>query len=132
MKAQQYHYPVGCDELSRGSDIRWPNLLVLTDSTCRVPMSVKKNSLPGQPRYLLIPSLYLSKKEFRNRTLKKSAWRQSQESKTKCMLGLFLVRLGLLFKNALNLFLNIDVRLEKEERSRSLLGGCTQSLRLSL
>ena len=41
------------------------------------------------------------------------------------MLGLFLVRLGLLFKNALKLFLNIDVRLEKEERSRSLLGGCT-------
>ena len=42
MKAQQYHYPVGCDELSRGSDIRWPNLLVFTDSTCRVSMSLKK------------------------------------------------------------------------------------------
>ena len=42
MKAQQYHYPVGCDVLSRGRDIRWPNLLVLTDSTCRVSMSVKK------------------------------------------------------------------------------------------
>ena len=41
------------------------------------------------------------------------------------MLGLFLVRLGLLFTNALKLFLNIDVRLEKEEHSRSLLGGCT-------
>ena len=34
-------------------------------------------------------------------------------------------RLGLLFKNALKLFHNIDARLEKEERSRSLLGGCT-------
>ena len=39
------------------------------------------------------------------------------------MLGLFLVKLGLLFKNALKLFHNIDVRLEKEERSRSLLGA---------
>ena len=44
MKAQQYHYPVGCDELSRGSDIRWPNLLVFTDSTCRVSMSLKKKT----------------------------------------------------------------------------------------
>ena len=87
MKAQQYHYPVGCDELSRGSDIRWPNLLVFTDSTCRVSMSLKKkNSFHGQPRQLQILSLYLSKikKEFRNCTFK-SAWRQSQESKTKCM-----------------------------------------------
>ena len=39
-------------------------------------------------------------------------------------------RMGLLF--ALKLFHNIDARLEKEERSRSLLGGCTYGLRLSL